>query len=188
MAFPKGLLGEGYLELSEPDRTALKIKYNIPPKAVFHRDFPMKQYEKLDLAGKNELRAKWHMVPLAGIGHEGYRKPGHDHKGTPLTDAGHSRPAKKTAWAEANEAVEAVFPRSTDGAVKFIRAWNKAKDGNAFVAEHGKGNPEFWSACTHRATYLRKKGVQLKVLKKTKGDDALYDWDLLKQVAAENGD
>ncbi len=170
MAFPKGLLGEGYLKLSEPDRTPLKIKYGFAKSSQFHKDFPMKEYGRLDLAGKNALREKWHMTPLAGLGYEG---------------SGAKKP--ESTFKKSIKDLEAVFPRTTAGAVAFIKAWNKATDGNEFVSNYADGSPDFWRAATHRAVYLRAKGVNLKTLKKTRGEETLYDWDLLKAAAAEGG-
>lgn len=185
MAFPVGFPTHEYFKLPEgPARHALKKKFGFAKQSVFPKSFPMAEYNKLDLAGKNAMREQWWIKPLSSLARAHRESRSRFHKATASLPAA---PKTGTGWAKAKEAVEAKFPRTTAGAVAFIRAWNSAEDGNGFVAKHGNSNPEFWSASTHRATFLRSKGIKLKVLKKTRGDASLYDWDLLKQVAAESG-
>lgn len=175
MGFPKGMLsekinGKKYLELPEPERTPIKIKYNCVKVSLFHKTFPKKQYNSLDFEGKNALRKQWHMVPLIGnVGNHVKEKA----EPARASTNGHHKPG------------EDKFPRTQAGAIAFIRAWNSAKDGNEFVQRHGENNGSFWAAMTHKANMFREKGIKLKILKKQKGEAHLYDWDLLKQVAAE---
>lgn len=129
----------------------------------FPPGFPTNKYWGMTKDQKNKVRAEFGM-PLLGAVKPG-RQPSEDRLKT----------------------VVDKFPRTTDGAVAFIRAWQKSKTAEDFIAKHSPAGQEknFWGASSARAAFLRKRGVQLKVLKKSKGEGGtLYDWDLLKMAAA----
>lgn len=131
------------------------------------KDFPHGQYKKLNTMDKrNAMRKKHGMVAIG-------EKSKQAAKRDPAASRGMS-------------SKESKFPRSTAGAAAFIRAWQQSSDGNDFIVKHGDDEgPNFWSACTNRALFLRKHGVALKVLRRARDGRALYDFNLLKAVAAE---
>lgn len=161
-------------------------------KKQFPKDFPYNQYESLDLAQKNVLREKYHMKPITTV-HQARKPQIANHNSHTTNNSSQTVQPDKTKKKYAprksvNTEFIDKFPRTTEGAVAFIRAWQKSKNAEDFIKTHGNGNLHFWGASTSRANFFRKKGIQLKVLKKQYATNGQYDYEMLKMVAAETAD
>lgn len=78
------------------------------------------------------------------------------------------------------------WPRTTPGAIQFIKDWNGAKTGQEFMDKF-KLDKKGFSACKGRAKSMLKHGVPTKK-HAVEGSHVKYDWDLLKQVATATAD
>lgn len=151
-------------------------KPGLPPEVT------NKQYFSSSKEERARLRIKYNFKLSDGIFYHDL-PDGHKVKlnGSHVSVAAVAVPTRK-----AGPRIDDQFPRTTEGASAFIRAWQKSPDAETFIAKFGNNEKNFWGAACYRAEFFRKKGIELKKLRKSKSmQAAAYDWDQLKLVAAE---
>lgn len=152
------------------------------PKYKWPEDMTYTKYSRLGIEDRKSFRERHGLIVSGGIIKSILK---------PLSSNGHStsmaRPhVTKNSPLKKIKKINELFPRTTDGASVFIRAWQKSPDAESFIAKYGDGENSFWRTATHRAKFFRDKGIALKKLHKSRAlMTAAYDWDTLKLVAAE---